>query len=65
MDHYILESNRRRRFNEWRGMDESHPKGPKMQHLVGKIMTSVFWDAGDIIFFDQFEKGNSEKKNNS
>ena len=30
---------------------------PKTQHLVGKVMASVFWDAHGILFIDYLEKG--------
>ena len=53
--HHTPES--REGLNEWLIPVESAPKRPKTQHLAGKVMASVFWDAHGVIFIDDFEKG--------
>ena len=53
--HFTPES--KRQSAEWRAAGESRPKRPKTQHLAGKVMASVFWDAHRIIYIDYLEKG--------
>ena len=53
--HFTLESNRQ--LAEWIAAGESHPKRPKMQTSVGKVLASVFSDAQGILLIDYLEKG--------
>ena len=53
--HFTLESNRQ--SAEWTAVDESRPKRPKMQTSAGMVLSSVFWNAQCILFFDYLEKG--------
>lgn len=57
--HYTLEF--KQQSSEWTAIGESHPKRPKMQMLVGKVLTSVFWDSHGILFIDYLDKGKTIK----
>ena len=53
--HYTPEI--KRSSTEWTAFGESRLKRPKTQQWVGKVMSSVFWDAHGILCIDYLEKG--------
>jgi len=53
--HYTPES--KHHSAEWTTTGESRPKRPKTQMSADKVLTSVFWNAHGILFFDYLQKG--------
>ena len=53
--HFTLESNWL--SVEWTATGKNRPKPPKTQMSAGKVLTSIFWDAQDILYIDYLEKG--------
>ena len=52
--HYELES--KQRSKQWVGPGGTAPKRAKTQQSAGKVIASVFWDSGGILFVDYLEK---------
>jgi len=53
--HYTPES--KQQSKQWTEAGCSAPKKTRSVPSAGKVMTSVFWDAEDILFVDYLEKG--------
>ena len=52
-----FEPETKRQSMQWKHSTSPPPKKAKVVSSAGKVMTSVFWDAKDIVFIDYLQKG--------